>query len=277
MSRKLFCELCPFTYWLSMEKEILKRNLQDRLYKTAFARERVGDSLPVVIYKHNSLIRRRLGNVNMQLQENKATNLALAVKHIDGLLIRPGETFSVWKQIGRTTASKGYKEGLTIAGGHPSQGIGGGMCQLSNLIHWMVLHSDLTIAEHHHHDGYDLFPDFGRKIPFGTGTSISYNYIDYRVRNDTQNTYQLRLWVDDEYLCGELRAQDQQAHTFHIHAENEFFSREDGVVYRNGQVFRDTFDRVTGKKLDSKLIRTNHAKVMYECPPDLEIREGSPS
>ena len=273
MSRKLFCELCPFTYRLSMEKEILKRNLQDRLHKTAFARERVGDSLPVVIYKHNSLIRRRLGNVNMQLQENKATNLALAVKHIDGLLIRPGETFSVWKQIGRTTASKGYKEGLTIAGGHPSQGIGGGMCQLSNLIHWMVLHSDLTIAEHHHHDGYDLFPDFGRKIPFGTGTSISYNYIDYRVRNDTQNTYQLRLWVDDEYLCGELRAQDQQAHTFHIHAENEFFSREDGVVYRNGQVFRDTFDRVTGKKLDSKLIRTNHAKVMYDCPPDLAIRD----
>ena len=213
----------------------------------------------------------------MQLQENKATNLALAVKHIDGLLIRPGETFSVWKQIGRTTASKGYKEGLTISGGHPSQGIGGGMCQLSNLIHWMVLHSDLTIAEHHHHDGYDLFPDFGRKIPFGTGTSISYNYIDYRVKNDTANTYQLRLWVDDEYLCGELRAQEQQAHTFHIHAENEFFSREDGVVYRNGEVYRDTFDRVTGKLLESQLIRTNHAKVLYECPPDLAIRDGAPS
>lgn len=277
MSRKLFCELCPFTYRLSMEKEILKRNLQDRLHKTNFARERKDTSLPVVVYRHNSLIRRRLGNVNMQLQENKATNLALAVKHIDGLLIRPGEVFSVWKQIGRTTASKGYKEGLTISGGHPSQGIGGGMCQLSNLIHWMVLHSDLTIAEHHHHDGYDLFPDFGRKIPFGTGTSISYNYIDYRVRNDTQNTYQLRLWVDDEYLCGELRAQEQQAHTFHIHAENEFFSREDGVVYRNGEVYRDTFDRVTGKLLESQLIRTNHARVLYECPPDLEIREGAPS
>ena len=277
MSRKLFCELCPFTYRLSMEKEILKRNLQDRLHKTAFARRRDENSLPVVIYRHNSLIRRRLGNVNMQLQENKATNLALAVKHIDGLIIRPGETFSVWKQIGRTTARKGYKEGLTIAGGNPSQGIGGGMCQLSNLIHWMVLHSELTITEHHHHDGYDLFPDFGRKIPFGTGTSISYNYIDYRVRNDTQNTYQLRLWVDDEYLCGELRAQDQQAHTFHIHAENEFFSRENGVVYRNGQVFRDTIDRATGAVIDSKLIRTNHAKVMYECPPDLEIREGAPS
>ena len=269
MGRKLFCEISPFTYRLSMEKEILKRHVQDLLRKTRFARERTMEELPVVVYRHNSLIRRRLGNVNMQLQENKATNLALAVNQIDGLMIRPGETFSVWHLIGRTTKRKGYKEGLTIAKGKPSQGIGGGMCQLSNLIHWLVLHSELTITEHHHHDGVDLFPDFGRKIPFGTGTSISYNYIDYRVRNDTANTYQLRLKVDGEYLCGELRATEQQTHTFHIHAENEFFSREGGVVYRNGQVFRDTIDRTTGECVGSELIRTNHARVMYDCPQEM--------
>ena len=264
MARKLFCEISPFTYRLSMEKEILKRHLKDLIHKTDFARKREESPLPVLIYKHNSLIRRRLGNVNMQLQENKATNLALAVTHIDGLLIRPGETFSVWKLIGRTTKRKGYKEGLTIAKGQPSQGIGGGMCQLSNLIHWMVLHSDLTITEHHHHDGLDLFPDFGRQIPFGTGTSISYNYIDYRVKNETDNTYQLRLKVDDEYLCGELRAQEPLPHTFHIHAENENFVREGDIVYRNGQVFRDIIDRNTGQCVDSQLIRTNHARVMYD-------------
>ncbi len=274
MPRKLFCEISPFTYRLSMEKEILKRHLKDFIHKIRFARERTSDNLPVVIYRHNSLIRRRLGNVNMQLQENKATNLALAVKNIDGLLIRPGETFSVWKQIGRTTERKGYKEGLVIAKGAPRQGIGGGLCQLSNLIHWMVLHSDLTIAEHHHHDALDLFPDYGRQIPFGTGTSISYNYIDYRVRNDTSNTYQLRLWVDGEYLRGELRAVDPQPHTFHIHAENEYFSREGDVIYRNGQIYRDTIDASTGNVIESQLIRTNHARVMYECPPNIEIREN---
>ena len=93
MKRKLFCEISPFTYRLSMEKEILKRHIQDMLRKTQFARERTAEPLPVVVYRHNSLIRRRLGNVNMQLQENKATNLALAVKHIDGLVIRPGEVY----------------------------------------------------------------------------------------------------------------------------------------------------------------------------------------
>ena len=273
MARKLFCEICPLTYWLSTEKEILKRHLKDVRTKTHFATERTQAPLPVMVYQHNSLIRRRLGNVDMLLQENKATNLALAVSHIDGLIIRPGETFSVWKTVGRTTKRKGYKEGLTIAKGQPSKGIGGGLCQLSNLIHWLVLHSELTITEHHHHDGLDLFPDFGRQIPFGTGTSISYNYIDYRFRNDTANTYQLRLWVDGEYLRGELRSREQQQHSFHIHAENEYFSREEGIVYRNGQVFRDIIDRATGHCLECQLIRTNHAKVMYECPPSIVVRE----
>ena len=272
MKRKLFCEISPLTYKISMEKEILKRGLSDLRKRVRFSREREESALPVVVYRHNSLIRRRLGNVDMRLQENKATNLAIAVACIDGIIIRPGEVFSLWKLVGRTSKRKGYKEGLTIEKGKTSQGIGGGLCQLSNLIHWMILHSELTITEHHHHDGLDLFPDFGRQIPFGTGTSISYNYLDYRFENKTDNVYQLKVWVDGEYLRGELLADAPQPHTFHIHAENEYFSRENGVVYRNGQVFRDVIDPVTGKCLESKLIRTNHAKVLYDCPPEL-IRE----
>lgn len=272
MKRPLFCEICPFAYRLSAEKEILKRHISDRLKGTAFARKRSSDALPKSIYKHNSLIRRRLGNVDMQLQENKANNLALAVSHLNGIMIYPGETFSLWKLVGRTTASRGYKEGLTIAKGKPSKGIGGGLCQLSNLIHWMVLHSELTITEHHHHDGLDLFPDHGRQIPFGTGTSISYNYLDYRFRNDTQNTYQLLVRVDGEYLCGELRAMEAQKHTFHIYAEGEHFTKEDGIIYRNGMVYRDTIDRVTGQSIERQLIRTNHARVMYDLPEGTEVK-----
>ena len=47
MKRKLFCELSPFTYRLSMEKEILKRHVQDLLHKTQFAVERTEASFPV--------------------------------------------------------------------------------------------------------------------------------------------------------------------------------------------------------------------------------------
>lgn len=38
-------------------------------------------------------------------------------------------------------------------------------------------------------------------------------------------------------------------------------------------VYRDTIDRNTGECVESKLIRTNHARAMYECTPEMVIQE----
>ncbi len=272
MARKLFCEISPLTYAISVEKGIFLRSLKNLAERDKLARVKQDEELEYVIYRHNSLIRRRLGNVDMRLQENKATNLSIAAPKINKVLIRPGETFSFWYLVGRTSARNGYKEGLTILNGSTSSGIGGGMCQMTNLIHWMILHSDMEITEHHHHDGLDLFPDYKRKIPFGTGTSIMYNYLDYRFKNTTDTTYQLIVYTTDEYLRGELRADRRQKYKYHIETENEYFSRENGVVYRNGEVYRRKIDCVTGNQVERKLIRRNHARVVYDTA-GLDIRD----
>ena len=265
--RKTFSEISPLTYFISREKEIQKRHLQDLIHRTPFAGSVQEEKLPFPVVTHQSVIRRRLGNVDMQLQENKAVNLKLASAHLYGILIRPGETFSLWRLVGRTSARKGYKEGLTIAKSKTGKGIGGGLCQLSNLIHWMVLHSPLTIVEHHHHDSVDLFPDCNRKVPFGTGTSISYNYLDYRFKNNTADTFQLFVYVDEENLYGELYASAEQPYEYDIHAEGEAFVREEaGNIYRTGTVVRDTIDKRTGEVVTHQTIRTNHARVLYEMP-----------
>ena len=200
MARKLFCDLCPLTYEVSRWKGIAFRHLQDLRCSSPFARSRREEPLPVLAYRHASLIRRRLGNMDMRLQENKAVNLRLAAPKVSGVLIRPGEVFSFWRLVGATSARKGYREGLMIKRGQPSQGIGGGLCQFTNLLHWLVLHSPLRIVEYHHHDGVDLFPDCGRQIPFGIGTSISYNYLDYRFQNPTGTTFQLLVWTTETPL-----------------------------------------------------------------------------
>ena len=176
-------------------------------------------------------------------------------------------------EVSKVTARKGYKTGLTIKGGLPDSDTGGGMCQFTNLIHWLVLHSPLTICEHHHHDGVDLFPDFGRVVPFGTGTSILYNYKDYRFRNDTPYTFQLLIATDEEYITGKLLCSHALPHTWHIQAEDEFFSREDGEVYRNGKVYRKTVDVITGRTVERQLIKVNHARVLYDTE-GLSIRES---
>lgn len=270
MSRKLFCEISPLTYKISMYKCITERHIKNIFSKEKFAKTKQKEKLPIKVYEHNSLIRRKLGNVDLQLQENKAVNLSIAAPKITNIIIKPGETFSLWKLVGKCGKRQGYKEGLTIDNNKPSKGIAGGMCQLSNLIHWMILHTDMEITEHHHHDNLDLFPDFKRVIPFGTGTSIMYNYLDYRFKNTTDNTYQLIIYTTDEYLCGELRSTQEEKYKYHIHAENVFFSRENGEVYRNGKVYRTKIDKITGNQIEKQLIRENHAKVCYDTS-NLEI------
>lgn len=263
MERKLFCQRGPVAYRLSAMRCRMQRDIRDAFSGLKFAREK-GPMLPVKIYEHASLIRRRLGNVDMRLQENKAVNLALTAPKLDGVLIRPGETFSFWHLVGNCTADKGYLEGLYISSGKTTSGVGGGMCQMTNLIHWMALHSDLVITEQHHHDQIDLFPDFGRQIPFGTGTSIAYNYLDYRLYNPTNRTYQLCVRVDGEYLRGGLRSEEEQECSYHIRLENERFLREGNDIFRCGTVYRDRIDRRTGAALSREVLRENHARVLYD-------------
>lgn len=272
MSRKLFCEISPTTYKISVAKGRAIRGIRNFLEQKKFAHEKSDEKLPVLISTHKSLIRRRLGNVRMDLQENKAVNLSLAAPKVNGILIKPGETFSFWRLVGKTSARKGYLEGLQLTKTHPTSGIGGGMCQFTNLIHWMVLHTPLQITEHHHHDGVDMFPDFNRQIPFGTGTSIFYNYLDYRFYNPTEETFQLIVYTTEEYLCGELRSTKALEHSYHIVSEDEHFVREGEDVYRCGQIYRNVIDKVSGNTISKELIRTNHAKVLYDTS-NLKIEE----
>ncbi len=262
--RKLFCEISPLCYEISVAKGCFLRRLRDALSKERFSRRRSDEPLPELIYAHKSLIRRQLGDVDMTLQNNKAVNLALAAPKLSGVLIRHGETFSLWHLVGRTSARKGYKEGLMIKRGKPDRGIGGGLCQLSNLIHWLVLHSPLDIIEHHHHDGVDLFPDFGRQVPFGVGTSISYNYLDYRVKNNTGQTFQLIVCTGEKYLNAELRAEHPLETAYHIQSRDEHFVQENGIWFRCGEVWQERIDKASGNVIDSRLIKRNHARVMYD-------------
>ncbi len=272
MGRKLFCELSPAAYRISVFKESAKRSARDAFGGERFAKERSDKPLETLIYRHNSLIRRVLGNTQPELQENKAVNLAIAAPILNGILLRPGEVFSFWRLVGRPSASRGFREGLMISNGKSIAGTGGGMCQMTNLIHWMVLHTPLTVYEHHHHDGFDLFPDYNRQVPFGVGTSIAYNYVDYRVKNETDRTFQLRISLTDTHLCGELRADAPLEVKYHIAAEGERFVREGADVFRCGEVYRTAVDKRTGNVIGRELIRKNHAKVLYDTS-SLDVAE----
>ena len=275
MSRKLFCEISPLTYAISLRKEIALRWLKDLVSMEKIARSRASgeETLPNVVKAHASVLRRRLHGVDMRLQENKITNLRLAAEKINGLAVKPGETFSFWRTVGPADERHGYLKGLVISGNRFIEDWGGGLCQMANLIHWLVLNSPLTVTELHHHSDA-LFPDERRRVPFGTGTSVCYNNIDYRFRNDTDQTVGLFVWLTDDELMGELRSEHPYPFRYRLTEENHHFRREGEKYYRISQVYRTAVDRTSGETVARERILDNQSEVMYDAaliPPD-EIR-----
>ena len=261
--RKLLSQRHPFLYFLSVNFRRAKRILEWNFGGKVFAKNRnTKDVLKYRVKKHQSLLIRKLGDSDMQLQYNKITNLKLAAKEISGIIIKPGETFSFCKLVGLPTEKKGYLMGMELSFGKARPGIGGGICQIANLLNWLVLHSPLTIVEKSQHS-FDPFPDEGRVLPFGSGAAIFYNYIDYQFTNNTDKTFQINIWFTETHIEGELRCNEEMEFSYHIFEKNHQFIKKENEFYRQNEIWRDTISKKTGNTVSTELMVKNFARVTY--------------
>ena len=106
-----------------------------------------------------------------------------------------------------------------------SSGVGGGLCQLSNMIYWMTLHTPLTVTERYRHS-YDVFPDSRRTQPFGSGATCVYNYRDLSFRNDTNESYQINIWMDESELKGEILSDAPKYFDYEVYESNHRMTHE---------------------------------------------------
>ncbi|MGL4523273.1 MAG: VanW family protein, partial [Bacilli bacterium] len=144
-----------------------------------------------------------------------------------------------------------------------SPGIGGGLCQLSNLIFWISAHTPLTITERHRHS-FDVFPDSNRTQPFGSGATCSYNYLDLEIYNPTESTYQLQLWTDDTYLYGQWRSEHEELHTFRIsEVEHSIHNSGFGPYIRHNELRKLQYNR-RNELVSDEFLCENVAIMMYE-------------
>lgn len=219
--------------------------------------------LPVEIFRHQTLLRRPLRDIDMWMQENKIENLKIAVEKLNGLVLESGQIFSYWRQIGKPTKKKGYLTGMILHDGNVQVGIGGGLCQLSNLLYWMTLHTPLTVVERWRH-GYDVFPDVKRDQPFGSGATCSYPNIDLQIKNNTEEKFQLSLEINDEYLVGKWLSDAPIPYRYKIFEKNHEIQGEWwGGYSRNNKIFRKVIDKSTNKEVGEEFITENQALMMY--------------
>jgi vancomycin resistance protein VanW len=249
--------------WTGRIYYTLKKYFYWYLSKTNFAKDLDKNRLPIEVFTHKTTLLKKLKDVDMWMQHNKVKNLKIAIQKINGLIIGPDQTFSYWRQIGKTTKRKGYVEGMILCNGKVETGIGGGICQLSNLIFWITLHSPLTIIERWRH-GYDVFPDVKRTQPFGTGATCGYPNIDLQIKNTTNQKFQLHLETNKTHLIGKWLS-DKPIHTKYEIIEKDHIIKNEwwGEYTRNNKIFRKIIDIKTGEVKEEEFITENHAIMMY--------------
>ena len=130
-----------------------------------------------------------------QLAAAKRGNQALLAAAIDGVIVAPGEAFSLWGLAGRPTAANGYREAAAIKAGVLTTDIGGSTCLLSTVLFNAGLLSGLEVVERHCHsvDSYGS----RRYFELGRDASVEYGYRDLRLRNRFDVPLRLAIHVDD--------------------------------------------------------------------------------
>ena len=95
--------------------------------------------------------------------------------------------------------------------------------------------------------------------------------MDYRFCNTTAQPVQLRLWISEGDLCGELRSERLFPCRYRLVEEDSHFVKEGEAYYRVSQVYRRIIDRESGRDLGRELLLSNHSRVFYDpalIPPD---------
>lgn len=271
--RKIFVSCMKSTISAPIRRSRLRRNLGRIFYifkryyywyysRTEFSTEKC-PPLSHVIFNHETPLLRKLKNVDMYLQYNKICNLNIAASRITGVVIYPGQTFSFWYLVRKPSSFRGFKKGMVLEDGKIRTGTGGGLCQLSNLIFWMTLHTPLSVTERYRHS-YDVFPDSNRTLPFGSGATCAYNYIDLQIKNETDHKFQLILELDSTHLKGEWRSDFPSEFTYEIIEKDHLIHQEFwGGYVRSNKLYRRIKDVLSDKIISEEFLFENHALMMY--------------
>ena len=272
MARKRVTQIFPFLLPLRKWQRKKLFYLKMRFDGNCYAQTLSPDPLPNRVFGMASPMLNANSGFAMQYQRNKVYNLKLAARTIDGLVIRPGESFSFWQAVRRADCCTKYKDGLNLSGGKITGSYGGGLCQLSTLLFRLFLHTPMTVIERRGH-GVEVFPPAAEDFPCGTDATVSEGWLDLKVRNDTDNTFQIRITFDGETMYGEIRSKEPPTTDYTIFNAKVIYKQEGGKIYQISTVCRTEKDRQTGETADTELY-VNRCEIGYALPDGTIIEDG---
>lgn len=117
-------------------------------------------------------------------------NLKIASSKIDGIILKPGQTFKWSKVIGNMTESMGYRKAIAYVNGGNRLSAGGGVCQVSTTLYQCAKQANLKITERHEH---------GKEVTYiesGEDATVTYGLRDLAFKNNTKYTIKIRAFAE---------------------------------------------------------------------------------
>lgn len=272
MKKRRLTEIFPFL--------IPIRKLQRKIFfyigmffdSNRYSRNVSEDTLEFKVFSTKSKMINTKSGFDIQYQINKVDNLRLVAKTIHKIVIEPNETFSFWMLARKAEKYGRYKDGLAVVNDEVINVKGGGLCQISNLLFWLFLHTPLTIVERHPHSAETL-PHVGGEIPEGVDATIAEGWKDLKVRNDTKERFQILIEFDEEYIYGSVLSDTYQDIFYRIKSENLKYTRENNKVYRYNEIYKLWYNS-TNNLIRKELVLQNKYEIRYDVESELGIIIG---
>ena len=262
----------PFSY---VAPKVLSKDLKLPETNTGSSNSGSGNSSSSGLYQ-DTLAKYTTYYVN---EANRATNIRLAAKAINGKVLLPGEKFDYNTVVGKRTAAKGYKPAPAYSGGKTVQSIGGGICQVSSTLYYCTLIADLKINTRTAHGFVSSY------MPLGMDATVSWGGPHFAFTNNTD--YPIRIEASAGGGALTVKIKGTNTKDYYVKMEYEVLSTTSPKTeykkmtaaeakaegYKDGEVIQTAY---TGKlvktykcKYDSdtgKLIsRTYEATSNYKC------------
>ncbi|MFN8399963.1 MAG: VanW family protein [Anaerolineales bacterium] len=122
--------------------------------------------------------------------EARIQNIVTAAAQYDGLLVAPGEIFSMGSVLGDVSLENGYAEALIIYGGRTIKGVGGGVCQVSTTLFRTVFFAGYPVVERYSHayrvPYYEMDQSGSVDVNLvGMDATVYFPLVDFKFKNDT--------------------------------------------------------------------------------------------
>ena len=131
----------------------------------------------------------------------RVQNITAAAKSFHGLLIAPGETFSMASQLTDISLDNGYAEALIIVGDQTVVGVGGGVCQVSTTLFRTAFFGGFPIVERNQHAYRVSYYEkvVGNKIDqslAGLDATVYVPLVDFKFTNDSPYWLLMETYVN---------------------------------------------------------------------------------